>query len=97
MTKLKRVEKDTIKPIKPFTSIDEEADFWDTHSLVDEINEGTMVGFHQANKTSTITIRFQPEHLQKLRNKAFKRGIGPTTLARMWILEQLKNSEQSVK
>lgn len=97
MTNVKRVEKNTAKPIKPFKSLDEEADFWDTHSLVDEINEGTVVGFHQANKTGTITIRFQPEHLQKLRNKAFKRGIGPTTLARMWILEQLKNSEQSAK
>lgn len=92
MTKVKLEKKHTFKPLKPFKSIDEEADFWDTHSVVDEINDGTLVGFHQANKTSTITIRFQPEHLQKLRDKAFKKGIGPTTLVRMWVLKQLSHA-----
>ena len=89
MTKVKHIQKNNIKPIKPFKTLDEEADFWDTHSVVDEINEGTVVGFHQANKTSTLTIRFDPKHLQALRDKAFKKGLGPTTLARMWILEHL--------
>lgn len=92
MTKVKKVKKNTITPLKPFKSLDEEANFWDTHSIVDEINDGTLVGFHQANKTHTITIRFQPELLQKLRDKAFKQGIGPTTLARMWILERLQGA-----
>ena len=92
MTKVKKVKKNTISPLKPFKSLEEEANFWDTHSMVDEINDGTLVGFHQANKTSTLTIRFQPELLQKLRDKAFKKGIGPTTLARMWILENLQHS-----
>lgn len=95
MTKVKRVKKSTIKPIKPFKSLHEEAQFWDTHSVMDEINDSTLVGFHKANKTGTITIRFQPEHLQELRNKAFKRGIGPTTLARMWILEHLNQIGKS--
>lgn len=95
MIKIKRVKKATIKPIKPFRSLREEADFWDTHSVVDEINDGTLVGFHQANKTQTITIRFQPEHLQILRNKALERGIGPTTLARMWIIEHLLQMRKS--
>jgi len=89
MTKVKLIQKNSIKPIEPFKTLDEEADFWDTHSVVDEINEGTVVGFHQANKSSTITIRFDPKHLKALRDKAFKKGLGPTTLARMWILEHL--------
>lgn len=95
MTKIKRVKKTNIKPIKPFKTVQEEADFWDTHSVVDKIDKGTLVGFHQANKTHTITIRFQPEHLKKLRNKAVERGIGPTTLARMWILEHLNRINTS--
>lgn len=89
MTKLIKSKKHTLEPIKPFKTLDEEADFWDTHSVSSEINDGTLVGFHQANKTSTITIRFDPKHLQVLRDKAFKKGLGPTTLARMWILEHL--------
>jgi len=91
MVKIKYVKKGTIKPIPPFKTLEEEADFWDTHSAVDEINEGTTVGFHHANKTQTITIRFEPEKLQKLRYQADKKGMGPTTLARMWIMEKLSH------
>lgn len=89
MVKITRVKTGTIKPIKPFKNLEEEANFWDTHSALDEINDGTLVGFHQANKTSTLTVRFDPRDIQKLREKAFHSGIGPTTLARMWIRERL--------
>lgn len=75
--------------MKPFKSYEEEANFWDTHSVLDEINKGTLVGFHQANKTDTLTIRFDPKDIQKLREKAFHLGVGPTTLARMWVKERL--------
>jgi hypothetical protein len=90
VTKIKPVIKSTIKPIPPFKTMDEEAEFWDTHSVVDKIDDGTLVGFHQANKSDTITVRFQPEHLRILREEAFERGIGPTTLVRMWTLERIK-------
>ena len=98
MVKVTKVKKDknSIKPVPPFKSMEEESNFWDTHSVVDKIDEGTLVGFHQANKTDTITIRFQPEHLQELREEAFQKGVGPTTLARMWILEKMKNSHRRI-
>ena len=89
MTKLTKVKKGTIKPKKPFTSLTEEAAFWDTHSTVEDIDDGTTVGFHQANKTGVLTIRFKPKDIEKLRIEAHQKGIGPTTLARMWILSQL--------
>jgi hypothetical protein len=95
MTKIIKTKKGSIKPIPPFKSLEEEANFWDTHSVVDKIDKGTMVGFHQANKTDTITIRFQPEHLQNLREEALQKGVGPTTLARMWIIEHLKQLKAS--
>lgn len=95
MTKIEKAKTGSIKPIPPFKSIEEEAAFWDTHSVVDQIDEGTLVGFHQANKSRTITIRFQPDQLEVLRQEAWERGIGPTTLARMWLLEKLK--EQTAK
>lgn len=92
MSKIKKTT-GSIKPIKPFTTIEEEANFWDTHSVVDEVNKGTLVGFHQAKKEQTLTIRFDKQTLQVLREKAFKMGVGPTTLARIWLTEKL----QSVK
>lgn len=89
MTKVKKAKKSTFEPIKPFKTYEEEANFWDTHSALDEINNGTIVGFHQARKEHTLTIRFDKQNLQKLREKAFQLGIGPTTLARMWLMEKL--------
>ncbi len=89
MVKIKKTKKSTFKPLEPFKSYEEEANFWDTHSALDEINEGTLVGFHQANKSGTLTIRFDPKDIQKLREKAFHLGVGPTTLARVWVKERL--------
>lgn len=97
MIKLIKVKKGKsgIKIVSPFKNLNEEADFWDTHSVVDKIDKSTKVGFHRANKTDTITIRFQPEHLQELKKEAFEKGVGPTTLARMWILDKMKEHRHS--
>jgi predicted DNA binding CopG/RHH family protein len=88
--KIKQVKKGTIQPIKPFQTIEEEATFWDTHSAVDEINEGTVVGFHQANKSDTLTIRFAHGDIQRLREEALEQGVGPSTLARMLVKKGLR-------
>lgn len=42
-----------------------------------------------------ITIRFDPETLKELRRRARLKGIGPTTLARIWIIERLQDEEHS--
>lgn len=91
-TKLKviRVKKGSIRPMPPFKSLGEEANFWDTHSLVKKIDDGALVGFHRANKSRTLTIRFSEKTLEVLRRHAFNMGVGPTTLARMWLLERLR-------
>ncbi len=81
-----------VKPIPPFKNLEEEANFWDSHSVVDDIDEGTIVGFHRANKDRTLSVRFAEKDIQTLRREAFRRGIGPTTLARMWLLEKLQNT-----
>lgn len=51
--------------------------------MVDEIDDGTLVGFHQANKTGILTVRFSWEDLLRLREAALQKGIGSTTLVRM--------------
>ena len=86
------VKKGTIKPTKSFKSLEEEANFWDTHDGVDVFGKDIKVGFHQSLKSDTLTIRFQPKHIQIIKNEALKMGIGPTTLARMWIMEKLSKN-----
>ena len=87
--KITKTKQKVIKPMPPFKTLKEEANFWDTHDAVDDIDEGTVVGFHKANKTGTLTIRFDEKDLQTLREEAFNKGIGPTTLARMWLKERI--------
>lgn len=91
--KVKFVKKGTMKPMKQFKTLEEEADFWDTHDAVEVFGRDIKVGFHRAPKTDTLTIRFESDDIQKLRGKASHLGIGPTTLARMWIKERLTQSQ----
>lgn len=89
------VKKGTIKPMKPFKTLEEEANFWDTHDAVEFLGKGAKFGFHKAAKTDTLTIRFEPDDIQKLSQTANSLGIGPTTLARMWIKEKLNKQVKS--
>jgi len=80
------------EPIPEFANREEEAEFWDTHDLSDYWDEFKPVKVRFAKHLSQgITIRFDKETLDELRVRAGEKGIGPTTLARMWILEHLKD------
>ena len=81
--------------IPHFTSREEEAAFWDTHDITefeDEL-EPVQVRFSK-HLSEGITIRLDQETLGKLRHLAHEKGIGPTTLARMWLLERLRDVER---
>lgn len=85
MTKINRP-----KPIKPFKTLDEEAEFWDTHD-VSELGKVPLMDLPllEPEKEEILSIRVQRFVKEKLTQIARSRGIGPTTLARMWILERL--------
>ncbi|MBM2827035.1 MAG: hypothetical protein HW403_1099 [Dehalococcoidia bacterium] len=88
MTEQKRKEK---TPIPDFKNYQEEAEFWDTHSFADYWDEFKPVKVRFAkNLSEGITIRLDTVSLAQLRSLAHEKGIGPTTLMRMWILERLK-------
>jgi predicted DNA binding CopG/RHH family protein len=36
-----------------------------------------------------LNVRFESEDVIKIRQEAQKKGVGPTTLVRMWIKERL--------
>ena len=80
--------------IPDFKSREEEAEFWDTHDTTDFEDEFKPVKVRFAkNLSESINIRFDPTTLESLRTLAKEKGIGPTTLARMWILEHLQEIE----
>ena len=78
--------------IPDFKSRQEMAQWWDTHDLADYQDEfKTVEAKFAKNLSEGITIRLDPKTLNKLRSQAHKKGIGPTTLARMWIKENLQS------
>ena len=74
----------------------EAAAFWDTHSPEDfpEEFEDVQVRFSRPLIKRGLTIKLSEETIQRLREIAQERGIGPSTLARMWILEHLSQGEK---
>lgn len=84
-------ESRTKSRIPEFQSREEEAEFWDTHDIADYQDELKPIRARFAkNLSEGITIRLDPKTLDELRSLAKEKGIGPTTLARMWILECLR-------
>lgn len=88
-TSKKTTSKDKSR-IPEFSSYEEEARWWETHNIVDYQDEFKTVKARFAkNLSEGLHIRLDPDALMELRNEAKEKGIGPTTLARMWILKQL--------
>lgn len=85
-----------VSRIPRFKNYQEEAEFWDTHSITEFWDELKPVKVRFAkNLSEGITVRFDPETMIKLRSQAAKKRIGPTTLVRMWIVERLEQDSSS--
>ena len=82
--------------IPEFANYQEEAEFWDNHDTADFEDEFKPVRVRVAkNLSEGITIRLDPKTLQTLRTLAREKGIGPTVMIRMWIMERLKEMQAS--
>jgi predicted DNA binding CopG/RHH family protein len=74
----------------------EAAAFWDTHSPLDypEQFQEVQVTFSRPLVKRGLTIKLTEDSIERLRRLASEKGIGPSTLARMWILERLREHEE---
>jgi hypothetical protein len=59
-----------MKPVESFQTLEEEANYWDSHDVTQDIDKNTIIGFHKANKTETLTVRFEEGDIQELRQKS---------------------------
>lgn len=85
--------KHTKSRIPTFKTIEEAAEFWDEHSLADfedELEEVTDVRFVPHQPKKAITVRLPEDTVVALTREAKTRGIGLSTLVRIWILEHLR-------
>ena len=88
--------KKKISKIPEFKSIAEEAKFWDTHSFSDYWDEMESVEVEFLNEQKheeTITVRVKPKFKERLEKVARSYGINLSTLARMWLIERLRQTQ----
>lgn len=84
--------------IPHFQNVQEEVQFWDTHSTTefeDEFEPTENVRFlvTRGEPKKAISARLPEATVAAVTREAQAKGIGPSTLVRMWILERLRSSE----
>lgn len=66
-----------------------EAKFWEKN-YKKAWRDGKTLKVKFANNLSTaINVRLDPVALDVIRNEAQKKGLGPTQLIRMWVMEKI--------
>lgn len=92
------MKKEPVQPksrIPEFKSIEEEAEFWDTHDTTDYEDEFKPVKMRFAKKLSDgVTLRLDAETLRKLYLLGDKGDTVPVALAITWINERLSAEEE---
>jgi hypothetical protein len=77
--------------IPAFANVEEEAAFWDTHDFTDFADESVPVQIAVGPELAErLTLRLDRADRQELIARARKMGIAPSTLARMWLKERLR-------
>ena len=92
------LHKDTESPTIPtFKNEAEASTFWDSHSPEDFPSEfeEVQVRFARPLIKQGLTIKFSLDTIRQLRSIAGQKGVGPSTLVRMWVLEHLQTTEYS--
>ena len=78
------------KNIPKTDSIQELADFWDTHDLTDFEDELEEVS--EPIFDTSVPVRLVPEEFEVIETLAKSRGISPGNLIREWILERITST-----
>ena len=84
--------------IPKFKSLEEESEFWDTHSIVDYLEDTKEVKGHFIDARPVkklVSIRFDPSLIAAARRIARTKGVGYQTLLRMWAYEGLARELRS--
>ena len=74
---------------KHFKSIEEAAEFWDSHDLTDYWDMTSEAHFDVDIQRQMFLTALEPELAKKLAACARERGISTETLINMWLTEKL--------
>ena len=79
--------------VPKFKNVNEERKFWDSHESTDYLEdfEETKDVVFMRPKKQVISLRLEPQVINKLKALADKEGPPPTTYARMLIIRAIRN------
>jgi hypothetical protein len=83
------------EPIPEFKTIQEEAEFWDTHDVGEYLNDFNRIDIDvhlEKPKEENIVVRLQKPIKDRLEQIARRKGLNISSLTRMWIMEKLHSS-----
>jgi hypothetical protein len=83
--------------IPSFANREEEAAFWDTHDVTEFVGQElrpveVAIGGELAER---LTLRLDEADRAELAKRARMMGVGPSTLARMWLKERLRQESET--
>jgi hypothetical protein len=73
-----------------FATIEEAAEFWDTHDLADYWDLTEEVDFEVNLRRRRYPVALDPELAEKLAKEARQRGLSTETLVNLWLNEKLQ-------
>ena len=80
--------------IPEFQSLEEAAEFWGSHSTAEFEDEWEPVDVEVSpNLGHVLSVRLDRPTFHRLSAIARKKGVGASTLARMWVLETLERED----
>ncbi len=71
-------------------SIQELAEFWDTHELTDFQDELEEITEPVFERRAMLKIYLQPEEMEAIKKAAQSRGVACADLIRQWVLERIQ-------
>jgi hypothetical protein len=88
---MSKSDKSGVSGISKARTLDEIAEFWDTHSLADYWDQTREVRFEvRAERRRRVTL--DPEVYAQVEAQARARGLLPETLVNVWLAERLQET-----
>ena len=81
--------KKTLPDQSIFENREKEARFWEKHFDKEFADGKSSKATFAKNLSETLNIRLDPATITVVRNEAKEKGLGPTQLIRMWIMEKI--------
>ncbi|MFI5271156.1 MAG: BrnA antitoxin family protein [Candidatus Saccharimonadales bacterium] len=89
-----------LKPIPKFKSLDEEADFWDTHDsteYVDWTKAKKTVFPNLKTSTESISLRLPSPLLARIKGLANEKDVPYQSLMKIFLSERVEKERKTVK